>query len=84
MSNKSIAFFAAILGVILIVLAIYYFITPADHLMQFIPGYSASDNTPHLKHGIASLLLGLASFAFAWFISGKKETTEKSSSEEKN
>lgn len=78
MSNKTIAILATILGVVLVALAIYYFLTPADHLMPFIPGYSATDTSPHIKHGIASLFLGLGSFAFAWFMSGAKTSSEES------
>jgi len=34
-----------------------------------------------VKHGVASFLVGLACFAFAWFQSGPKHKTAGSSSE---
>ena len=61
-----------ILGVVFIILAVVYFITPAQSLPGFLPGHEAGVMTKHIKHGIGSLVLGLACFAFAWFQSGKK------------
>jgi hypothetical protein len=63
---------AVILGVGFIALAIYYWMTPADALPMFVPGYDAAMATPHLKHGIASLVVGLALLVYAWFASAKK------------
>ena len=67
---------AAIVGVLLIVVAIVYFVEPAHSLPSFFPGHvSASDSEAHhhhTKHGIAALVVALACFAFAWFASGPK------------
>ncbi len=65
---------AVVLGVVLLVVAIVYFVTPEHSLPSFFPGHtSAGDaeaNHHHTKHGIAALIVALACFAFAWFQSG--------------
>jgi len=61
-------------GVFLIGLAVVYFITPANHLPSFIPGFDTTITRHHFTHGIASLFLGLGAFVFVWFTSGKKSS----------
>lgn len=67
---------AVIVGVLLIVVAIIYFVTPEKSLPSFFPGHasasSAEANHHHSKHGIAALVVALALFAFAWFQTGPK------------
>jgi len=67
---------ATILGILLVIVAIVYFVEPAHSLPSFFPGHvSASDpeaNHHHTKHGIAALVVALACFAFAWFQSGPR------------
>ncbi len=67
---------AVVLGVLLVIIAIIYFVEPAHSLPSFFPGHvSASDseaNHHHSKHGIAAIVVALACFAFAWFQSGPK------------
>ncbi len=69
---KPIVVLAVVVGIVLIGVAVYYFITPANQLMSFMPGHDASVTSPHLKHAIASGLLGIACFVLAWFVSGSK------------
>jgi uncharacterized membrane protein HdeD (DUF308 family) len=70
---------AVVLGVLLVIVAIVYFVEPAHSLPSFFPGrVSASDaeaNHHHTKHGIAALVVALACFAFAWFQSGPKTSS---------
>ena len=70
---------AIVLGVVLIVVAIVYFVEPAHSLPSFFPGHvsasSSEANHHHTKHGIAALVVALACFAFAWFQSGPKTST---------
>jgi hypothetical protein len=61
---------AVLLGVVLIVIAVIYFVSTAGALPSFFPGHKAGSSTHHVKHGIAALLLGLACFVFAWFQTG--------------
>jgi NADH:ubiquinone oxidoreductase subunit 5 (subunit L)/multisubunit Na+/H+ antiporter MnhA subunit len=67
---------AVLLGVLLIVVAVIYFIEPEHSLPSFFPGHasatSAEANHHHTKHGIAALVVALACFAFAWFQTGPK------------
>lgn len=70
---------AVVLGVLLIVVAIVYFVTPEHSLPSFFPGHSSATdpeaNHHHTKHGIAALVAGLACFAFAWFQTGPKASS---------
>ncbi len=70
---------AVILGIVLIVVAVIYFVEPQHSLPSFFPGHSsASDpeaNHHHTKHGIAALIVALACFAFAWFQTGPKTSS---------
>ena len=70
--KKILNILAVVLGIGFIALAIYYWMTPANMLPAFVPGYDAALTTPHLKHGIASLVVGLALLVYAWFASAKK------------
>jgi hypothetical protein len=71
---------AVIVGILLIVVAIIYFVTPAHSLPSFFPGHvsstSSEANHHHTKHGIAALIVALACFAFAWFASGPTTDTD--------
>jgi Na+/H+ antiporter NhaD/arsenite permease-like protein len=70
---------AVLLGVLLIVVAIIYFVQPEHSLPSFFPGHasasSAEANHHHTKHGIAALVVALACFAFAWFQTGPKASS---------
>jgi hypothetical protein len=59
-------------GIVLIVLAVVYFVEPSKSLPGFIPGHEAGSSHHHVKHGLACLFLGLACLAYAWFATGKK------------
>ena len=63
---------ALVLGILFIALGILYWAEPAGSLPSFIPGHEAGSGHHHVKHGIASFLVGLACLAFAWFQSGPK------------
>ena len=67
---------AVIVGILLIVVAVIYFVTPEHSLPSFFPGHSSASsaeaNHHHTKHGIAALVVALAVFAFAWFQTGPR------------
>jgi hypothetical protein len=63
---------AAIVGLVLIVLAVVYWAEPAGSLPSWIPGHEAGSAHHHVKHGIASFLVGVALLVFAWFQTGTK------------
>ncbi|HMD52275.1 MAG TPA: hypothetical protein VKG62_06115 [Solirubrobacteraceae bacterium] len=73
---------AVALGVLLIVVAVIYFVTPEHSLPSFFPGHSSATSSEadhhHTKHGIAALIVALACFAFAWFQTGPKSGSDAS------
>jgi hypothetical protein len=73
--NRQLIIPAVLLGVVLIVIAIVYFVSTAGNLPSFFPGHSAGSGTHHVKHGIAALLLGFACFVLAWFQTGPKRSS---------
>jgi hypothetical protein len=68
--NRQLIIPAVLLGLVLIVIAIIYWVSTASGLPSFFPGHQAGSSTHHVKHGIAAFMLGLASLAFAWFQTG--------------
>ncbi len=61
---------AIVLGVLLLVVAVVYFVDPAKSLPSFFPGHDATSS--HVKHAIAALALGAGALVFAWFQTGPK------------
>jgi hypothetical protein len=74
LNSRLLVVLAGLVGLALIVVAIVYWAEPAKSLPSFFPGHKAGSNHHHVKHGIASLLVGLALLAFAWFQSGPRRT----------
>ena len=72
-ANRILVAVCAILGVLLIVVAIVYWIEPAHSLPGFFPGHEAGSDHHHVKHGIAALVVGLALLAAAWFASARPQ-----------
>jgi Na+/H+ antiporter NhaD/arsenite permease-like protein len=70
---------AVVLGIVLIVVAVIYFVQPEHSLPSFFPGHASATSAEakhhHTKHGIAALVVALALFAFAWFQTGPKAGT---------
>ena len=66
---------AIVVGVALIVIAAVYWAEPAKSLPSFFPGHQAGSSHHHVKHGIASFLVGLACLVFAWFNTGSKRSS---------
>jgi len=73
-NRRTLAALAIVLGIALIAVAIVYWVEPAKSLPSFFPGHQAGSSHHHTKHGIASFLVGLACFAFAWFNTGPKRS----------
>ena len=61
---------AVIIGLLLLVAAVIYFITPAGSLPGFLPGHEAGATAPHTKHGILALALAVCAFVAARFFYG--------------
>ena len=69
---KMIGIAAALLGVVCVVMACIYWLTPASGLPSFVPGYSANVDKIHVTHGIGALVAGLVLFGVAWFANAQK------------
>ena len=52
-----------IVGVALVALAIYYWVTPAGSLPSFFPGHLAGSAHKHIKHGLAA---GIVASSVSW------------------
>ena len=60
-------------GIFFIAVAIMYWTVPPKSLpVPNFLGHESGVSAVHVKHGVASFLVGLACFAFAWFQSGPK------------
>jgi hypothetical protein len=70
--KKTLNILAVVFGIVFVALAIYYWLTPANALPAFLPGYDVTMTAPHIKHGIAAFVVGLALLVYAWFASAKK------------
>jgi hypothetical protein len=71
--NRALVPLALLAALVLIVLAVVYFVEPAKSLPSWIPGHEAGSAHHHVKHGLAALFLGLACLVYAWFATGKKQ-----------
>ncbi len=58
---------ALVLGVLLAIVAVVYFVEPAGSLPSVLPGHEAGSAHHHIKHGIAAAAVAAGCFAFAWF-----------------
>ena len=81
MNKKILVWGAVMLGVVFLGLAAYYWLTPAGYLPQWMPGFEANSPHVHFKHGLASLILAIGIFIYAWFASGPKSSTGKEGSD---
>jgi hypothetical protein len=70
--SRALVVAALVAAVLLIVIAVVYWVEPAKSLPGFFPGHQAGSTHHHVKHGIAAFLLGLACLVYAWFATGKK------------
>jgi uncharacterized membrane-anchored protein YitT (DUF2179 family) len=73
-NRRLLAIAAVVVGLVLIAIAIVYWVEPAHSLPSFFPGHEAGSNHHHAKHGIAAFLVGVACLVFAWFNTGGDRT----------
>jgi hypothetical protein len=57
-----------LLGTVLLIVAVVYFVTPSDQLPSFFPGHEAGVMRAHVKHGIVAGAAGLVLLAIGWFM----------------
>jgi len=79
--NRQLVIPAVTVGVVLIVIAIVYWVDSANALPSFFPGHEAGSSHHHIKHGLAAFILGLGAFIFAWFQTGPATTSHSATSQ---
>lgn len=72
MNRRLLPTLAVLVGLLLVVVALVYWMSPAGSLPHFFPGFAVGSAQRHVKHGLASLIVALGLFAYAWFQTGKK------------
>ena len=80
--QRALVILGIVAGIAFIAIAIMYWTVPPKSLpLPNFLGHESGVSAVHVKHGVASFLVGLACFAFSWFQSGPKHKTAGSSSE---
>jgi hypothetical protein len=67
--TKPVPWIIGIIGLVFIGIATVYWLTPADGLPHFLPGFQAGSDHVHVTHALGSLIVALVLFAIAiiWF-----------------
>ena len=77
--QRALVILGIVAGIAFIGIAIMYWTVPPKSLpLPNFLGHEKGVSAVHVKHGIASFLVGLACFAFAWFNTGPKKTRSAS------
>ena len=58
---------AIILGLLFAVIAVVYWVVPADSLPAFFPGFEAGLTRTRVKHGIAAAVVAVLLLAWGWY-----------------
>jgi hypothetical protein len=74
-NDRLLVVLSIVVGIVLIIVGIVYWVEPARSLPGFFPGHQAGSGHHHVKHGIAAFLVGIACLVFAWFRTGPKRAT---------
>ncbi len=72
MNRRFLSGLVVLLGIVLLIVALMYWFTPAGSLPHYFPGFVEGATRKHVKHGLAALIVALGLFAYAWFQTGKK------------
>ena len=67
MNNKALVILSVVLGIVFFAVGYVYVSHPAGQLPGFFPGFQAGATGVHIKHGLATFVVGIACFIFAWF-----------------
>jgi len=57
-----------LLAIVLLIVAVVYFVIPADQLPSFMPGYQAGVMRVHMKHAALSGGLAIVLFIVGWLV----------------
>jgi hypothetical protein len=72
--NKGLVVLGVVLGLVFVYIGYVYATHSAGTLPSFFPGYLANSSHVHTKHSIASFVVALALFVYAWFQSGPRKS----------
>jgi amino acid permease len=72
MNKKYISLVLYVVAALFLIVAIIYFVEPANHLPSFFPGSSDTLTKKHVTHAVAALGLAVVAVVLAWFQGGKK------------
>jgi len=61
-----------VLAALLVVVAVIYFVLPADSLPSFLPGHEQGLTRIRLKHGVVSGVAGVLLFLIGWYVGRAK------------
>jgi len=62
------------LAVVFVVLAVVYFVTPANQLPSVLPGHQSGLTKHHTKHGLVALGVAVLALVGAWFTTAPART----------
>jgi len=72
-NNRTLVIAGIVAGIFFVAVGVMYFALPAKSLpLPDFLGHQSGSNHHHIKHGIASVLVAIGCFVFAWFQSGPK------------
>jgi hypothetical protein len=61
-------------AVVLIAIAVIYFVEPAHKLPSFFPGHTRHGTRARFKHGVAAAVVAALVLVAAWFSTARKRT----------
>jgi hypothetical protein len=64
--KAGVIFVTIVIGLAFVGLAGLYWLTLAQNLPAFVPGYEPGNAKPHFTHGLGALMIALVAFATAW------------------
>ncbi len=59
---------AIIVGLVLLAIAVAYWVIPAGSLPPWLPGFEAGATRVHPKHGIAAAIVAIVVLGYGWWI----------------
>ena len=62
-------------ALLFVILAVVYFVTPANQLPSVLPGHQAGLTKHHTKHGLAALGVAVVALIGAWFTTAPARST---------
>jgi amino acid permease len=64
-----------VLAVLLLAVAVIYFVEPAHQLPSFFPGHTRHGTKARVKHGVAAAVVAALLIAATWFSAARKRAT---------